>query len=79
MDRAYTRCQHVDDDGVQCGARPESTPCVDCGVDVPRGKVRKGRCDACRKHVDRHGRPRVATVDRLALDGVIVGGVYAPA
>lgn len=65
-----TRCQQLDDEGRQCGAREtEARKCRICGQTQPAGRaLRQGRCNACRMFWERNGRDR-ATVNRLQLGG----------
>jgi hypothetical protein len=76
LDRAYARCQWRDADGVQCGSRSGAERrCSTCDEPQPPGRaLRKGECDACRKHRRRTGRARVATSMLALSDGLVVAG-----
>jgi len=56
LPQGTTRCQQTNQDGQRCSTSEDAWPlCRDCQDPVPPGNIRKGRCDACRKSLERHG------------------------
>ena len=68
LDRDQIRCQQIDENGRQCGARETAArSCRICGEIQEAGQpLRQGRCNTCRSYHRRTGRERIAT-SRLAL------------
>jgi hypothetical protein len=70
------RCRLVDDDGTPCGTEAVVPLCADCPKPLAPGERRKGRCNACRVFLDRHGYTRASVgTYAAATAGIIVDGV----
>jgi hypothetical protein len=80
IDRAFTRCQVVED-GVQCGTSAATERrCANHTCDTPMATgdpLRDGRCEACYRFRRRTGRDRIVTAGLALTGGLLAEGTYS--